>query len=361
MTDFTPVSLSLAAPPARDRRIVLTASVSVLLHLALLAVLVLPRLPPQEAGDPPPITVELVPPSAVPSLEPSLELSSSEPPSSQEPSSASASASAPASSSELPSSAEPSSAAASSAPASSAMASAASSERPASEPASSEALASSSAQPSKGARPVVIPVGPSEVSSDEMSSAEDTASASGLSSAASEISSAEASSEAASDQASALTTTDTAASDATGEDSASAAASSASDEPPPPGSGLLHAAKRFYLAGILDAPGMARAKAAIKQLPPQRRLVQTCNIEAIGQIGNAGRHYRPDALVADAFSKPTTAGTTFSVSGGAFRSGGKWYAISYDCTLSKDLSSVTAFAYHLGEDVTAKLKVRGDG
>jgi len=357
MTDFTPVSLSLAAPPARDRRIVLTASVSVLLHLALLAVLVLPRLPPQEAGDPPPITVELVPPSAVPSLEPSLELSSSEPPSSQEPSSASA----PASSSELPSSAEPSSSAASSAPAPSAMASAASSERPASEPASSEALASSSAQPSKGARPVVIPVGPSEVSSDEMSSAEDTASASGLSSAASEISSAEASSEAASDQASALTTTDTAASDAIGEDSAPAAASSASDEPPPPGSGLLHAAKRFYLAGILDAPGMARAKAAIKQLPPQRRLVQTCNIEAIGQIGNAGRHYRPDALVADAFSKPTTAGTTFSVSGGAFRSGGKWYAISYDCTLSKDLSSVTAFAYHLGEDVTAKLKVRGDG
>jgi len=357
MTDFTPVTLSLAAPPARDRRIVLTASVSVLLHLALLAVLVLPRLPPQEAGDPPPITVELVPPSAVPSLEPSLELSSSEPPSSQEPSSASA----PASSSELPSSAEPSSAAASSAPASSAMASAASSERPASEPASSEALASSSAQPSKGARPVVIPVGPSEVSSDEMSSAEDTASASGLSSAASEISSAEASSEAASDQASALTTTDTAASDAIGEDSAPAAASSASDEPPPPGSGLLHAAKRFYLAGILDAPGMARAKAAIKQLPPQRRLVQTCNIEAIGQIGNAGRHYRPDALIADAFSKPTTAGTTFSVSGGAFRSGGKWYAISYDCTLSKDLSSVTAFAYHLGEDVTAKLKVRGDG
>ncbi|HWV01070.1 MAG TPA: hypothetical protein VN109_07890, partial [Devosia sp.] len=294
MTDFTPVTLSLAAPPARDRRIVLTASVSVLLHLALLAVLVLPRLQPQEAGDPPPITVELVPPSAVPSLEPSLELSSSEPPSSQEPSSASASA--PASSSELPSSAEPASAAASSAPASSAMASAASSERPASEPASSEALASSSAQPIKGARPVVIPVGPSEVSSDEMSSAEDTASASGLSSAASEISSAEASSEAASDQASALTTTDTAASDATGEDSASAAASSASDEPPPPGSGLLHAAKRFYLAGILDAPGMARAKAAIKQLPPQRRLVQTCNIEAIGQIGNAGRHYRPDAL-----------------------------------------------------------------
>jgi len=361
MTDFTPVTLSLAAPPARDRRIVLTASVSVLLHLALLAVLVLPRLQPQEASDPPPITVELVPPSAVPSLEPSLELSSSEPPSSQEPSSASASASAPASSSELPSSAEPSSAAASSAPASSAMASAASSERPASEPASSEALASSSAQPSKGARPVVIPVGPSEVSSDEMSSAEDTASASGLSSAASEISSAEASSEAASDQASALTTTDTAASDAIGEDSAPAAASSASDEPPPPGSGLLHAAKRFYLAGILDAPGMARAKAAIKQLPPQRRLVQTCNIEAIGQIGNAGRHYRPDALIADAFSKPTTAGTTFSVSGGAFRSGGKWYAISYDCTLSKDLSSVTAFAYHLGEDVTAKLKVRGDG
>lgn len=360
MTDLVPADLSFAAPAPRDRRILITAAVSVLVHLVLLALLVLPRLQPEEAGEPPPIAVELVPPSAVPLLAPSSAAPSSELPSAEAPSSASAL------SSELPSSAVvssrppsevPSSAAPSSAPASDE-----SSEMAASISAASEALASSSAQPIKGARPVVIPVGPSEVSSEDASSAEDTTSASELSSAASAESSAQDSSEAASDESSALTTTDTAASEAIGEDSAAAAdVSAASDEPPPPGGGLMHAARRFYLASILDAPGMARAKAAIKQLPPQRRLVQTCNIEAIGQIGNAGKHYQPDALIADAFSKPVTSGTRFSAGGGAFRSDGKWYAISYDCTLSKDLSAVTAFSYHLGEDVTAKLKARGDG
>ena len=361
MTDLVPASLSFAEPPQRDRRILITAAVSVLVHLLVLAFLLLPRLQQQDATDPPPIAVELVPASAVPSLEipSSTEVSSSEQPSSEQPSSEQPS-SASALSSELPSSAEPSSGASSgepsSAPESSAAASAASSDAASASASSAEPA---STRPIKGAKPVVIPVGPSEISSESASSAEDTASASELSSAASEESSALASSDATSAEPSALTTTDSAASDAIGEDSASATdASASSTEPPPPGAGLMHAAKRFYLASILNTPGMARAKAAIKQLPPQRRLVQTCNIEAIGQIGNAGRDYQPDALVADAFAKPVSTGTSYSASGGAFRSGGKWYAISYDCTLSADMNTVTAFSYHLGPDVTARLKAK---
>jgi len=220
------------------------------------------------------------------------------------------------------------------------------------------------------ARPIVIPVGPSVQSSEIASSAADSsaseeassaaeASASEAStSAASELASSEAASSEATTDASALTT-DTGASDTIAQASSEPAdAAGASAEPKPVVSGTLHTAKRFYLDAILSVPAMARAAEAIKKLPPEKRLSQTCNIEAIGQLGNAGKGYNPDALVADALAKPVMAGSSFTVMGGAFRSDGKWRAISYECTLSSDLSAVKSFSYRVGGDVTAQLKAK---
>jgi hypothetical protein len=125
--------------------------------------------------------------------------------------------------------------------------------------------------------------------------------------------------------------------------------------------GALHAARRFYLDAVLDAPAMARAREAIRKLPPEKRLVQTCNIEAVGQLGNAGRGFSPDAVVANAFVPPVASGSSFTVTGGAFRSGGKWYALAYACTLSQDMDAVTAFSYRIGGDVTATLQPKMGG
>ena len=338
MSDAAPDSL--IAPPVapRDRRIVATAMVSVALHLVLIGWLVLPRLPLPEPSDPPAIAVELVPPAALSSAE--LPSSSAAPPvSSAEP------ASAP--SSEAPSSAEPplSEPAASSQEPSSAATSSAAESASASEPPSSVA------PPVPAARPIVIPVGPS-ASASEASSAEAASASEEVSSAASEpLSSAEAS---AADAVSALATTDPAAGDSIAEPGETAT-------PPPSLAGALHAAKRFYLDAVLDAPAMARAREAIKKLPPEKRLVQTCNIEAVGQLGNAGRGFSPDAVVANAFVPPVVSGSSFTVTGGAFRSGGKWYALAYACTLSHDMDAVTAFSYRIGADVTATLKLKMGG
>ncbi|HVY51592.1 MAG TPA: DUF930 domain-containing protein, partial [Devosia sp.] len=120
----------------------------------------------------------------------------------------------------------------------------------------------------------------------------------------------------------------------------------------------LHVARHFYLKAMLDAPAMARAREAIKTLPPDKRLVQTCNIEAVGQLGSAGRGFAPDAVIADALAAPVADGSTFTVTGGAFRSDGKWRALAYTCTLSKDLGSIKSFSYRIGDDVTATLKSR---
>ena len=337
MDDVMPTLPTLSEPPRRDRRIVITAVVSAALHLAILGWILLPRTQTLAPTEPPAINVDLVPPSEVVSVGPS----SSEAPSSE-----------PASSAEASSSAAPSSAEASSV-----------------EPASSAAPsseASASAPPVRQARPILIPVGPSEPSSEPPSSTEDTSASASASdeSAASEVaSSAEASSEAsAADTASLLTTSAPEASDGVDPTASSAAEGDVAppDTPKPP-AGTLHAAKRYYLDDMLSAPQMAKVRDALKTLPKDKRLAQTCNIEAIGQLGNAGRNYAPDALVASAFAKPVIDGTSYSVGNGAFRSKGKWIGVAYQCTLSKDLGSVASFTYRIGGDVTAPMlpKVTG--
>jgi hypothetical protein len=362
MSDAVPDSLT-AGPPPRDRRIVVTAAVSVALHLTLIGLVLLPRLHLPEPAEPPAVNVDLVPPEQVSSIEP---VSSSEMPSSQElPSSE-------ALSSELASSAEPSSAEASSEAASSEIASSAEASSAAEQPSAVSEPASSIAPPVPMARPIVIPVGPSAESSQETSSVPDTSASEEpssaetsaseeASSAASEESSADASSAASQTaDASTLTTTDTGASDAIAQTSSEPVEAAAADTKPIV-SGALHTAKRFYLDAILSVPAMARAAEAIKKLPPEKRLSQTCNIEAIGQLGNAGKGYNPDALVADALAKPVMEGSSFNVLGGAFRSDGKWRAISYECTLSKDLTAVKSFSYRVGGDVTTQLKAKVGG
>lgn len=125
------------------------------------------------------------------------------------------------------------------------------------------------------------------------------------------------------------------------------------------GGGRLHAANHFYLKQMLSAPALAQARQALKQLSPEHRLAQTCNIEASGQAGGAG--YPADAIIANAYAPPVASGLTYSVSGGVFRAAGRWYRIAYRCTLNADMSNVSAFSFHIGADVTDEITARLSG
>lgn len=122
--------------------------------------------------------------------------------------------------------------------------------------------------------------------------------------------------------------------------------------------GPLRNAERFYLEAMLSVPSMARARAMLETLPPERRLAQTCNIEALAQIGNAGEGFAPDVVMAEAYARSEMTGTHLAASGAIFRSGDRWYGLAFDCTLSDDLTSVTAFSYRLGADVTDAVLAR---
>jgi hypothetical protein len=122
--------------------------------------------------------------------------------------------------------------------------------------------------------------------------------------------------------------------------------------------GALRSAERFYLKAMLSVPSMARAREMLETLPSQKRLAQTCSIEALAQIGNAGEGFAPDVVMADAYARSQVTGTRLEASGAIFRSGESWYGLAFDCTLSDDLTSVTAFSYRLGTDVTDAVLAR---
>lgn len=372
-----PIDPQSVRPPRRDRMWWM-AGVSVALHLVVVGLLILPQLPLAEAAPPPPVNVDIVTPSQLASLElsaaseaPSSVPASSEQSSSQAPSSQAASKAEPSKppASQPPSSEPASSQSISTQPVSSeesasAATSAASSGPPPSGASSASASSASSAQPAS--RPIVVPVSPDESSADTASSNADS---SGEASTANTSTTSEASDGTASASARADTITSilTASGGAGGADNASAEAASAPSAelpkpaplPKPVGGGALHVAKDFYLKQMLKAPELSQAKASLKQLSPERRLAQTCNIEAYGQAGHAG--YSPDAIIANAFAPPAIAGTTYTVTGGAFRSDGSWYRIAYQCTLSKDMGSVASFAFHIGADVTQTMTARLGG
>jgi uncharacterized protein DUF930 len=340
----------------KDRRMVVTAAISALVHLLILAILFLPRLALLPPVAPEAIAVDIVTSRDLASLE---SMASSAEVSSQAPSSDASSDAPSRAPAPSPSGGSPSSSPSAVPP-----------PPPKSGSSAAPTSAQSSAEPPSGALSsarLVIPVGSAESSSAAESSGETSDDA-----ASSEVSEETASSEAetassasADTAPSALAATGgttgglTPAPDNETAGSASASQPIAAKPPKPVGGGALHAAKAFYLQEMLHAPGLAQAKATLKKLNPERRLAQTCNIEAYGQVGHAG--YQPDAIIANAFAPVATEASTYSVTGGAFRSEGNWYRIAYQCTLKPDMSDVVGFSFHIGGDVTAEMTARLSG
>jgi Domain of Unknown Function (DUF930) len=122
--------------------------------------------------------------------------------------------------------------------------------------------------------------------------------------------------------------------------------------------GAQRSAEQFYLEAMLSSARLAPVREALKTLPPEKRLAQTCNIEALAQIGNSGEGFAPDVVMAEAYALSEMAGTRLVANGAIFRSGEKWFGVAFDCTLSDDLTRVTAFSYRLGADVTEAVLAR---
>ena len=107
------------------------------------------------------------------------------------------------------------------------------------------------------------------------------------------------------------------------------------------------------MVALTAGPGHA-ANPRIQQmmkLSPETRVEQRCDARAMGAVQREHKGFKPDEFVAYAFADPVLRGTRISAPGGAVRSNGKWYRLSYTCETNSEGLEVISFAYQLGAEV----------
>ena len=117
----------------------------------------------------------------------------------------------------------------------------------------------------------------------------------------------------------------------------------------------VHALHRIAVAlGILIPVSAyandSRVERMLKQLDPDARFEQVCDLEAMRHIGK-DKTYRPERSIVGALSHPTIVDSTMTGSGGAFRSKGQWYQFSFKCQTTPDHMKVQAFSFQIGEPI----------
>jgi hypothetical protein len=105
------------------------------------------------------------------------------------------------------------------------------------------------------------------------------------------------------------------------------------------------------LVGAAAAAADGRFERSLEMLAPAERLEQLCDYTAMTRIRSEKKEFRPDRAVANAMAEPVVKADTLEVSGGAFRSRKKWYALSYRCTATPDHLKIITFSYTLGEEI----------
>lgn len=94
-----------------------------------------------------------------------------------------------------------------------------------------------------------------------------------------------------------------------------------------------------------------RFERALQMLAPDERLEQLCDYTAMARIRKETGNFRPDRAVANATAAPLIRDHTIETKGGAFRSRGKWYALSFTCTATPDHMAVVSFHYTIGPEI----------
>jgi hypothetical protein len=87
------------------------------------------------------------------------------------------------------------------------------------------------------------------------------------------------------------------------------------------------------------------------KLDPSARFEQLCDIEAMTRIGRDRTGFRPDRALAYALSDPALEGDVLAAKGAAFRSGGKWYHLSFTCKATADRTHIVTFDYRVGDAI----------
>jgi hypothetical protein len=103
----------------------------------------------------------------------------------------------------------------------------------------------------------------------------------------------------------------------------------------------------FSLAA--ERAGDSRFYDSLRRLDPATRLDQICDYEAMLRIDRDTNPFHPDRAKAEVLATPQRTSDSITTSGGAFRSDGRWYSLSYTCKTNPDHLTVTYFHYQIGK------------
>jgi hypothetical protein len=95
----------------------------------------------------------------------------------------------------------------------------------------------------------------------------------------------------------------------------------------------------------------ARFEKSLQMLAPAERLEQLCDYTAMVEIRKDAGNFRPDRALSSAVSEPVAIQDSLEAKGAAFRSRGKWYALSYSCAATPDHMAVVTFKYTVGPEI----------
>ncbi|MET0742136.1 MAG: DUF930 domain-containing protein [Microvirga sp.] len=112
--------------------------------------------------------------------------------------------------------------------------------------------------------------------------------------------------------------------------------------------GLLAAGSLF---GSAAGAATNRTEQGLMRLEPRTRMIQVCDIRMVQDMRGDKQFPAVDRAVIDAASRPVFDDDTIRGEGGAFRSKGRWFQFSFDCTLAPDHLKTLSFSYDIGDEI----------
>jgi len=113
---------------------------------------------------------------------------------------------------------------------------------------------------------------------------------------------------------------------------------------------LALASTVLILSAVPAFANDARVERMLRQLDPDVRFEQVCDLEAMKRIGK-DKTYRPERSMVSALEVPKVVDSTMSGGGGAFKSKGQWYQFSFKCQTTADHMKVQDFSFQVGEPI----------
>lgn len=110
-------------------------------------------------------------------------------------------------------------------------------------------------------------------------------------------------------------------------------------------------ATQLLSARVLADPRSRDARSALATYEDSERMVQLCGIEAMEQVHAWDAKRQPDRVVAYARERVKIDGHRLQADGAAIRSGGRWYALKFDCRLTPSHEAVADFAFAFGTPI----------